>query len=375
MKTLILTCAKAVLAAIYAALKLFPVKGGKVIMLSRQTNEPSLDFRLLMDELKRMDARIEIVCICNRIEKTPTSLLSYGVDSLRSMYHLATSRVCVLDSYWPVVSVLNHKQDLTVVQIWHATGKVKKSGLITVGKRGGRSSDVARIMRMHANYDYIIAGAPAWNQFYCDSFGCEESAIRNFGLPRLDYLSSDRAKRAEEVYARCPELRGKKVVLYAPTFRRGRDKDHSDLFAALASEGYTLVVKAHPNQPIEAPGILTYPELSTMELLFVTDLIITDFSAIALEAAAANVRTLYYLYDYEEYIGDAGLNIDIPAIMPGAVFYDAESLADAVRRAFNGDYPVERFEEYRKKFLLEELGHSTNDIANLVIEHAGLSER
>ena len=41
------------------------------------------------------------------------------------MYHLATASVCVLDAYWPAISLLHHKKSLTVIQMWHALGKIK----------------------------------------------------------------------------------------------------------------------------------------------------------------------------------------------------------------------------------------------------------
>lgn len=57
--------------------------------------------------------------------------------------------------------MLNHKSSLTVIQIWHALGKIKQSGYQTVGKAGGRGRLVADELCMHRNYDYIIAGGKA----------------------------------------------------------------------------------------------------------------------------------------------------------------------------------------------------------------------
>ena len=75
-------------------------------------------------------------------------MLEYAFVTLKSMYHLATASVCVLDSYWPAVSVLHHKKQLAVIQMWHAMGKIKKSGYQSLGKKFGRSDMIAREMRM-----------------------------------------------------------------------------------------------------------------------------------------------------------------------------------------------------------------------------------
>ena len=200
MKILLLRAATGVLATIYALLKLLPTRSGKVLFLSRQSNTPSLDFQLLEAELVRLDPGVRVVKIFNRIEPGAASKLSFARDTLRSMFHLATSCVCVLDTYWPAVSMLDHKPELTVIQIWHSLGKIKKSGLAAVGKPGGRTAEIAAVMRMHANYDYVVAGAEAWDRYYCESFGCSEDQLVHTSLPRLDVLSSKDPQMAQEVY-------------------------------------------------------------------------------------------------------------------------------------------------------------------------------
>lgn len=371
MRAFALRVAVWIMAIIYAPLKLFSQDPNKVVFLSRQSDTPSLDFRMLMEEIKRQNPDAKIVCICNRIGKGLASKVSYGCDLLRSLYHLATSKVCVLDSYWPAVSTLHHKDGLVVIQIWHSLGKVKQSGWQAVGRPGGRPEDEARAMRMHANYDYIVAGAPAWNQFYCEGFHCHEEQILNFALPRLDVIVSGQEKTAEKILERYPELCGKKVVVYAPTFRRGEQNAHFGLATRLDANEYALVVKAHPNQGVEAPGCLTCKGFSTMQLLSVADVVITDYSSVAVEAAAANVPTLYYLYDYEKYLSGTGLNINIPAEMPSCVMYDEPSLAEAVRKVCAGDYPWDELARYRERYVIADPGHSTRDIASFVVKHLG----
>lgn len=360
------------LAAVYAPLKLLPTVNRKIVFLSRQQSVPSLDFRMLQDELRRRDPGVKIVTLCNRLEPGVASKLSFARDTLRSMFHLATSCACVLDTYWPAVSMLDHKPELTVIQIWHSLGKIKKSGLAAVGKPGGRGAEIAAVMRMHANYDYIVAGAEPWDRYYCESFGCSEEQLVHTSLPRLDVLSARDPQMAQEVYERYPELLEGKLVLYAPTFRRTSQPEHSELIGAILSEGYKLVIKSHPNQVLESGGALTCPACSAMQLLLVADYLITDYSAIALEAAAAGVKTFYYLFDSKRYLEQNGVNIDLEAEMPGCVFYDVPSLVDGLRRADEGGYPEDALARFQQKFLIPSRGHSTSDLAQFVLEHARL---
>ena len=56
---------KIVLSFVYAIFKLFPCQKNKVLFVSRQSNELTLDFRMLKEELERQNKEIQIISICN----------------------------------------------------------------------------------------------------------------------------------------------------------------------------------------------------------------------------------------------------------------------------------------------------------------------
>ena len=357
------------LSIIYGILKLFPTKESKVLFLSRQSNELTQDFKdtqkLLLE--KRPDA--EIVTLCHRLEGEKSGgLTAFAVSTLKSMYHMATSTVCVLDAYWPAVSILNHKKALTVIQMWHALGKIKQSGYQTLGRESGRSAETARLMKMHENYDYIIAGGKAWNPYYCLSFNTTEDKLVNCGLPRIDHLLSTAEDNRAKVLEAYPQFREKTVVLYAPTFRRNIELHWEELADRLTEEGnIALIVKGHPNQQLstENPAVYTCPEFKAVDLLSVCDYLVTDYSAIAIEGAVLKRPTYYFVYDYEEYREKNGMNIDLFEIMPGCVFRNAEDLGEAIVK---GEYNYKALEDYREKYLPENLGTSTEQIVKLITE-------
>ncbi|WP_262927845.1 CDP-glycerol glycerophosphotransferase family protein [Microbacterium sp. NIBRBAC000506063] len=293
---------------------------------------------------------------------------------MRSLYHLATAKVCVLDSYWPAVSMLRHRDSLVVYQIWHSLGKIKQTGMQSLGREQGRAAELAHGMRMHEGYDYVVAGAEVWNPQYCASFGVEPAQLLNFGLPRADYLFHNRGKIAERVLARYPELAEKPVVLYVPTFRRGFSADGArKLAAALDLDRFTLVVKKHPSDTLAMPEQphLVCPEFSGTELLTVAEYVITDYSSIALEAALIDAKTYYFLYDYERYMSGNGINIDLETEMPHCVFRDADDLQAALTK----EYPMAELRRYRDTFVLPDPGHSTADLVDHIFEAGGLCTR
>ena len=365
---------------IYFVLKLFPVNRSKVTFLSRQSDELSQDFKMLQERLLAEKPDTRIVSVTNRLEgENSGGMLKFGISTLKSMYHMATSKVVVLDSYWPAVSILRHKKSLTVVQIWHALGKIKQSGYQTLGKESGRSAEMARLMKMHQGYTYIIAGGKAWNPYYCASFNTTEDSLKNYGLPRIDYLLETQGENRAKVLDAYPEFADKKIVLYCPTFRRNIEIHWESIVDSLLSAGQgesasdtALIVKNHPNQKLEITdemrkkGVYDCPDLSSAQLLAAADYLITDYSAISLEGAVLNVKTLYFVYDYEEYRSKNGMNIDLYKEMPGCVFEDADRIAEIINR---DDYPVEALESYRSRFLPEELGTSTAKITELILEN------
>ena len=225
---------------------------------------------------------------------------------------------------------------------------------------------------MHKNYDYIIAGSKSWNKFYCQSFGTTEDKILNYGLPRIDYLIQNEKKNRDKFFAEYPQACGKKVVLYAPTFRRNMESRWFDISKAAGRQNLVIIVKNHPGQHdhyrIDDDNFIYADNWKTLDLLCACDYLITDYSAIALEAAALNKPTYYWIYDYEEYLSNNGLNIDIKKELGSYAFEDINIIADNIS---NEKYIYDEYDKYREKYLFSDLGQSTLKICALIISLLG----
>ena len=103
---LFLTVIKGIANFLYLFLKRLPTRKNKVLFLSRQFNHLSLDYQLLISELKRSNVPVEIVSVLCRLEKSPKGVVKFFLSQLISMYHLATAKLCLFDSYGPAVSIL-----------------------------------------------------------------------------------------------------------------------------------------------------------------------------------------------------------------------------------------------------------------------------
>ncbi|MDD2418716.1 MAG: CDP-glycerol glycerophosphotransferase family protein [Oscillospiraceae bacterium] len=349
---------------IYFLFKLLPVAPHKVVFLSRNFDSPPLDFRLLETQLKSINPDVKTVFLTKRIHKNIFSLIGYHFHTIRQLYHIATTNVCVLDSYIIPISILNHRKTLKVIQIWHAMGAIKKFGYQTLGFRYGRKARLSRLMHMHEKYDHIISGSPAMIPFFCKAFNAPESIFLPYGLPRIDYIVNTSNGISRRIKSKYPELSDKPVILYVPTFRLEQDGGIEELVNQIDFDKYTLIIRKHPNdkRSYNDERVAKIDGFSALELLTVADYVITDYSAISIEAAALEKRVYLYVYDYARYFDSNGLNIDLSKELPGCVFGDAAALMDDIK---SNSYDQQVIRSFRDKYVINK-GDSTQKICRLI---------
>lgn len=368
MKTIVITLFKFSLKIIYFFLKLLPTNNKKIVFISRQSNDINIDFKMIKEEINKKDKTIKMIFICKRIEKGLLNYIKYYFSILKQTYHLATSKLCIIDSYSIPVCILKHKRSLKVIQIWHSIGKIKKSGYQTLDKKSGRSSKIAKLMCMHKNYDVVIAGGKAFNKFYQEGFNIKEDVLLNYGLPRIDYLINNEQKLRNKIYKKYPEFKNKKIVYYVPTFRTYDIKGQNSLMNEYKKykKDFILIVRGHPNQKLEINNNDIYEcnEFKSTDLLSVADYVITDYSSISLEAAVLNKKVLFYLYDYEKYLKENGINLDPYKTVPSL---SSKNIKEIFNKIKNDEYDNETYQKFRKNYLPEKLGESTNLIADYII--------
>ena len=343
---------------IYLFFKLLPTKD-KVVMISRQSNEVNTDFRLLGDKLEERGHRV--VYLCRTLDGGANSgigtRISYGLHMFTQMYHLATSKVAIIDSYCPAVSILKQKKTLTVIQIWHSIGTMKSFGYNIFGKAEASDARLARTMRMHRNYTFACTAGEASRKYLALGFDIPIEKMRLFTLPRVDLLM-DKGYEKEmqlKIYADYPVLREKPNVIYAPTFR----KDESDFESAFRSlveafdfNKYNLVVKLHPLSKVELRGQDENPNLiidrkySTFDMLFIADKMISDYSCVVYEAGVRDIPLYFYNFDMENYDDVRGFDIDYRTL-PGYTERDPVKLVEDLDKPYDMEY----FREFIHKYV------------------------
>ena len=354
----------------------------KIAIISRESNSKSLDIAMLEAELLKRGCDVTVLSKLLTKEKSLKSL-GYIGHVMRQEAAILASDVVVLDTYCIPASMLPHGKGTKVLQMWHALSAVKKFGWQTVGKDGGTSEKVAKLMRMHRGYDYVVSPSDITAEYFCEAFDTDRDKVVKYGLPRIDYIKSvsageRRAEMAAKILSAYPQLRktdatSRRTVLYAPTFRRGKTVDVRGLIDAFDPEKYDVVVKLHPlyragtdeNSPEGGRTNVIYDDrFSSYDWLSVADMIISDYSSLVVEATLAGKPLFIYAYDLDEYEASTGLNMDFCSepIAP-YVFRDARELAECVDK---DAYDFDALHAFRDRYIDIDTGNCTSALADFI---------
>lgn len=366
-----------ILNIIYLPLKLFKTKN-KITFISRQSNSINVDFKLLIDDLNERYSNYEIVVLTKKIESGIINKIKYVFHIFRQMYHIATSKVVILDTYCIPISILKHKKNLKVIQMWHALGAFKKFGLSIKDKKEGSSSKLIDIMKMHQNYDYIFSSSEYCSNYFAEAFGYNKEKVLPYPLPRLDLLNDKKyiKNKKEEIYSIYPKLKDKKNIIYAPTFRidtSGMDRKKSKstkylkkLIDEVDFNKYNLIIKFHPlsNIDIEDDRVIIDKNFSTINMFLIGDYIITDYSAVVYEASFLNKPLFFYSYDLEEYTKNRDFYLDLKKDLPGIISKDPKNIIEAIEK---DKYDLKIIKEFKEKNIKKTKKSYTKDINDFIV--------
>lgn len=366
MKVLILKVFMFLLNVIYTFFKLLKTQK-KVVMISRQSNEINDDFLLLGKEFEKQGFKIVYLCrtLDGGVNSTVLTKILYGFHLFTQMFHLATSEICILDTYCLTVSILNHKKSLKIVQIWHSIGTLKQFGWQIAGSGEGSSKMIAETMKMHKNYDVIYCAGNAYKDFLAEGFGVSADKIRIFTLPRIDLLKSKEYtdKTKLEITEKYPVLKEKENVVYAPTFRKD-DSEFNKYFENLVKEfdfdKYNLIVKLHPLSKTEVNDsrVIVDKVFTTFQMLCCADKLISDYSCIVYEAGVINIPLYFYNFDFDIYADVRGLTINYDEL-PGFKSRTAKELVESLEKTYDYDC----LKSYINKYV-----ENTEDCAKKMVE-------
>lgn len=277
------------------------------------------------------------------------------------------SRVILCDNYFPILAGLSLHNETTVMQIWHANGAIKRFGLEDPSTATRSLSDKERFNKVYRKFDEYIVGSNMMGQVFKNSYNAAGKNIIPLGYPRSDiYFEKEKIQqKREHFYKLFPELKGRKIILYAPTYRENRLENYpldiKKMYENLGDE-YVLIMKKHPH--IIAPFVENYYEdffygnvhdFSIEDLLVVTECLITDYSSIPFEYTLLDnaEKIVFYCYDQESYNNKTGIQKDFKEWAPGEIV----STMDGVIKAIKQEKEIS-FDEFNKRWNTYNDGYS-----------------
>lgn len=372
----------------FAFFSLFPLKNKTVFLSSFGDNAYFLAKELAQSEyhqiifINQTRCKIDFSTIPTKNKKIYAFETLNILDTFLSIYHLATSKYVFVDNYAGVLSVIRFRKQVKCVQLWHAAGAIKKFGW-SDPETGARSERAKyRFQQVYDRFQYIPVGSQQMADIFAESFHVDQSHFIYTGVPQTDFYFDASAKsrglaRVKHTY---PVIEGKKVVLYAPTFRK--DALHKmDLHLNVAEvieklgEDYVLLIRLHPSvqesaQLPDHPRVLLasgYPHIS--ELLIASDILITDYSSIPVEFSLLRKKMIFFTYDSEDYGRTQGLWAENSLYFPGPI---AKTTAQVIGHILDPEIDYEKIDRFKDHWNTYSTGQSTGQLIQAIYAETDL---
>lgn len=273
-----------------------------------------------------------------------------------------------------------------IINLWH--GILLKGISFTMVNRYTKKH-LSNLSKETNVYDAVICSSKIDRIAMSSSFNLPYSKILITGLPRNDWLVIDGnelppdlkndEKRLKE------ELDGRKLILYAPTFRTDysgiyefSDDEMKQLKVVLNSNNYVLGIRAHINASSKFQKddcdflVLSQDQyIETQIILRNTDVLITDYSSIWIDFLLTKRPIIGFCYDWDDYMKDRGLLYDYNSIFPGPIAYNTNELIQALIQTLNGKISYEhQFKHQNSKIMFHEFddGNASRRVIETILD-------
>lgn len=263
-------------------------------------------------------------------------------------YQLATSEFVLMDNVFLPMAYMRFNKRVRIIQLWHGTGTIK---------RFGQDVNTGRLRKLekkaNSRITHLIVNSDKTRRLYAGAFGIPQEKVFAYGLPITDLLFDlDKIERKKKAFfEQYPDLLGKRLVLYAPTFRDQEYKHPSlaldtDIWCKGIMEDYVLLLRVHPHvaEAFERErdivsdetrrkivSMSSYPDIST--LLLVSDYLITDYSSVIFDYCLRKRPMIFYAYDLKQFLDyGRGFYEKYEDYVPGPIVKDTKEILEKLSK-------------------------------------------
>ena len=361
MKTLERVILKYLLRIVYYFSYIVPVKK-RIVFATYRNDTMNGNFKYIYDEIQSRNLDYECKFLYEKFNRGAKGIITYFLHMMKATYYMATSEYFLIDDfYFPVYTVKKLRNKTEVVQVWHACGAFKKFGFSILDKNFGADNNYVKYIPIHTNYSHVLVSSKEVSKYYAEAFNMSEDNIDPIGIPRTDIFFNDDMKKeaTKRVYSKYPELKGKNIVLYAPTFR-GNSQSDAKMDIAFDVEkvvetlpnDFVLALKMHPfvKDSIKISNdrivdLSDYPAIN--DILIMTDLLITDYSSIVFEYSLLERPMIFYADDLDSYEHERDFYYPYESFVPGPIVRTTDELIEVLN---NSECDYEKIKSFKNKF-------------------------
>ncbi|WP_405677872.1 CDP-glycerol glycerophosphotransferase family protein [Streptomyces sp. NBC_01511] len=339
--------------------------------------------RAVHEELVRRQAPVEHLWVVRDRQVTlPRGVRAVELHSADWHEALARSRCVVSNTHLP--EWFERADGQYVVQTWHGT-PLKRIGRDLSGSAHADEAYIATLPRRAAQWSVLVSPNSFSTPIMRRAFGYEGPVLES-GYPRNDLLHApDRGKVADALRERLDIPEGRRVILYAPTWREDQPKKGGryglDLRLDLAraaeelADDHVLLVRRHYLVGGAIPGagrgaadfvrdVSRHPDVA--ELMLISDALVTDYSSLMFDFAQTGRPMYFHAYDLEHYRDTLrGFYFDFERAAPGPVVADTDALVAALR-APRSPVPTPAYDRFRETFCDLDDGTAAARVADLM---------
>lgn len=365
---------------LYKFFWIFPIKKNRVLFSSYFGRQYSDSPKFIYEELIKNRDDLDIIWgLNNELEELKNHKLKIVSEkSWKYLYYLATSKYWIDNCHGYHLRV--PRKGTLLLQTWHGT-PLKK---IAQDIEGNQYEKSRKSWELESSYwTYFLSPNKNLNKLFCKAFKIKEDIIINTMYPRNEFLiQADIAEVEKKVFKELGVKKGKKIVLYAPTFRIGETETYKLHFNIKRLEQefgdkYIFLIRLHPNiKKLDCENMgngfiidaSKYNDIQ--ELYLVSDILITDYSSVFFDYAILKKPMIFFPYDYENYKNeDRGFYFDYNETVPGPIVYDEKSLIEELKKI---ECSIEEFQTKIEIFNSKYNDIENNQTSKYILKRIGL---
>lgn len=353
---------------LYRILSFFRIKkGNKILFMSETRNRLEGNLLALSNRLKerKLDKNFKLYYSFKKVLQEKKSIIYY----LRLVNLISKVDYIFVDDYAPSFTYLKLKKT-KLIQLWHAGVGFKSVGYSRFGKEGSPHP----INSSHRKYDYAVVASPHLIPVYSEVFGLTKKHFLAPGMLRLDgYLNEEKINNIKDKLTKLyPIIKGKQVILFAPTYRGKGQKDAyydydkidmEKLYNTCKNNGYCVLFKLHPFIKEKIKIKDEYSDLmidasdyiDINELFYITNILITDYSSNIYEYSLFERPMIFFDYDLDEYAISRGVHNSLED-SPGNICRTFDELIGVLN---NKKFDIDKVKDFKEKNVI----YDSNNLA------------